>query len=64
MIERKQIITYVAKCDGKCGWIIDWDREHADGFTKKKELIQVLKEDGWQRRGKRWYCPECSKLKE
>jgi hypothetical protein len=58
MIEQRKI--YVAKCDGKCGRIIDWEITH-DYFLRKEDLIKVLIQDGWQRKEDKWLCPDCQK---
>lgn len=56
MIEQRKI--YIAKCDGKCARKVDWDIVH-DVFFMKQDLIGALKEDGWKRQGKKWFCPDC-----
>jgi len=59
MIEQRKF--YIAKCDGKdgkCGYIIDWDFKH-DYFLVKQDLIIVLVQDDWQRKGSKWLCPDC-----
>lgn len=71
MIEQK--VVYIAKC-GKCGK--EFNRWRQDqrilspllcgetlGYTKKY-LTWLLKLDGWKRKGKKWYCPDCQKGKK
>ena len=51
MIERKMF--YVAKCD-RC------KREFANDYGEKKgALVWRLKYYNWQRKGKKWFCPDC-----
>lgn len=54
MIKQKR--TYIAQCDG-CGiWF-----KRAKEYSFKLNLSIGLLRNGWERSGKKWYCPDCQK---
>lgn len=56
MIIKKQV--YVAKCN-KCNiFFSDGDNEY-DCFETKYNLIDRIKNEGWQKKGKKLFCDEC-----
>lgn len=32
-------------------------------YETKKQLAEILKEEGWQRKGKKWLCKDCQPAK-
>jgi len=59
MIERKKF--YVVKCDGCYKKIELFGGFLGFRITKAKNLRIDLIARGWQRQGKKWYCPDCQK---
>lgn len=57
MIERKPVrqTFYFRRFKCVCG------KKIAVSYETKKQMAEILKEEGWQRKGKKWYCPDCQK---